>query len=532
MTLPRRFGRYLLVEKLATGGMAEIYEARLIGVEGFEKPLAIKQILPHWSEKTNFVAMLIDEAKIAVRLNHPNIVQVYELGNENSHYYIAMELVEGVDLRELQKACRLSGTPLPLPLVLFVMQEVAQALAYAHELTDESGRSIDIIHRDISPQNILVSYEGQVKVTDFGIAKAADRQQETVTGTFKGKFSYMSPEQANQLSLDQRSDLFSLGIVFYELATGQRLFAADSDVGILDKVREAKLPEDQSALLALPEEVRKLIVSLLAQVPAERPSSAAEVRDRLRELIQLLQLSCDRQELAGFLSDALQERIQARKSNRARLAKQVKKFESPVSEQETRTVPPVLPRKDSTRVIVGDWKQDHPSPWRARVKRQWPALLISALLVVVVLSLVALWPSADTPSKQGLLPKAESPPRRTPPEVEETLPTVGEPEVKGDQAISARPEPLVTPKPVKSESEALSYGRLSVQAVPWGYVYAGSSGRRETPLTGLKLAVGRQRITVKYPPTGDQLQRTVDIRPGKSVTCIARFGPNKGMSCR
>ena len=238
MTYPQRFGRYLLLDRVAVGGMAEIFLAKLEGLAGFEKLLAIKRILPHWSTNHDFITMLIDEAKIVVQLVHPNIVSVYELGKEEQSYYIAMEYVEGVDLRRLFEACQSPSPRLPLPLAVQIIVEVLRGLAYAHRREGSSGERLEIVHRDISPQNILLSYDGQVKITDFGIARAANRSTETATGTLKGKYAYMSPEQACQEPVDARSDLFSVGVLLYELFCGVRLFARATDLGTLEAVRD------------------------------------------------------------------------------------------------------------------------------------------------------------------------------------------------------------------------------------------------------------------------------------------------------
>ncbi|MGH7272452.1 MAG: serine/threonine-protein kinase, partial [Polyangiaceae bacterium] len=230
------FGRYRLLERLGQGGMAEVYRAKSYGVEGFEKILVIKLILPEFARSPDFVAMFIHEAKLAVRLSHPNIVQVFDLGKAPSEpsdggeprdvYYMAMEHVHGLDLALVLAPSRRQEIPLPIPMGVFVAAEVAKGLDHAHRRRDEQMRPLGIVHRDVSPQNVLVSFEGEVKVTDFGIAKARGTlvsldgsATSEAPAELKGKFSYMSPEHVAGEPVDGRSDLFSLATVLYELVT-------------------------------------------------------------------------------------------------------------------------------------------------------------------------------------------------------------------------------------------------------------------------------------------------------------------------
>ena len=239
---PDRFGQYELLEKIASGGMAEVFRARRTGVEGFRKTVAIKKILPHIADNDEFITMFADEAKLAAELNHPNIVHIYDLGKfQAGGYFIAMEYVEGTDLRSLLVAGRQSGLPMPVPLAVYVASKVASALDYAHRRRDARGEDLHIVHRDVSPQNILISHEGEIKLCDFGIAKADRKVSQTESGSLKGKLQYMSPEQAWGKPIDHRSDLFSLGSVLHEMLTGQRLFRGGTDMVVLELVRKAEV---------------------------------------------------------------------------------------------------------------------------------------------------------------------------------------------------------------------------------------------------------------------------------------------------
>jgi len=238
---PKPFGEYYLLDRVAVGGMAEIFKAKTYGVGGFEKLLAIKRILPHHAQNQDFIRMLIDEAKIAVALNHVNIVQVYDLGKIDDDYFIAMEFVDGRDLRTVFRKCKQLNVPLAMENAVYIILEICKGLDYAHRKTDRAGVPLSVVHRDISPQNILISFEGEVKIVDFGIAKAANKVVETESGILKGKFSYMSPEQARGYSVDRRTDIFSTGIIMYELLTGEKLFKGKGHLDILEKIKKFQL---------------------------------------------------------------------------------------------------------------------------------------------------------------------------------------------------------------------------------------------------------------------------------------------------
>ena len=287
MSGPDRFGQYEILERIASGGMAELYRARRSGVEGFQKIVAIKKILPHLADNEGFIAMFADEAKLAAQLNHPNIVHIYDLGKiEGGGYFIAMEHVEGRDLRAILESARELQMPLPVPLAVYIASKVASALDYAHRRRDEDGRDLHIVHRDVSPQNILISYEGDIKLCDFGIAKAASKVSQTESGALKGKIQYMSPEQAWGKPIDRRSDLFSLGTVLYELLTEQQLFGGDSDLTVLEKVRAAVVPAALRSELRGSEAARRdRAAKSLAREADDRYANAS---DMLRDLESVL----------------------------------------------------------------------------------------------------------------------------------------------------------------------------------------------------------------------------------------------------
>ena len=235
-----RFGQYVLLERIATGGMAEVWKARMRGVEGFQKIVAIKKILPHLSDNQEFIEMFVDEAKLAAQLNHSNIVHIYDLGKIGNSFYIAMEYVDGHDLKTILKRANDRDSPLGVEIALFVASKVASALDYAHRKRDYDEKEMSLVHRDVSPQNVLISQDGDIKLCDFGIAKAASKASHTQVGALKGKIQYMSPEQAAGKPIDRRSDIFALGTVLFEMLTGRKLFTGDSEISILEQVREAR----------------------------------------------------------------------------------------------------------------------------------------------------------------------------------------------------------------------------------------------------------------------------------------------------
>jgi eukaryotic-like serine/threonine-protein kinase len=279
----QQFGDYHLLERIATGGMAEVYRARAFGLAGFEKILVIKKVLPALARDDEFVRLFIDEAKIAVQLLHVNIVQVFELNEVNGHYYMALEYVHGLDLAKLAERTRKSKQPIPIALVLFVTAEVLKALAFAHARVGEDGEPLHIVHCDISPQNILVSFAGEVKITDFGISRAAF-QAKSLHDTIRGKYAYMSPEQIEGQPLDGRSDLFSLGIVMFELLTGQRLFKAKSRDETIARVRRAQIPPLRNLRREITGNLQDLVLTALARNVEDRFASAAEMLEELNVL--------------------------------------------------------------------------------------------------------------------------------------------------------------------------------------------------------------------------------------------------------
>jgi hypothetical protein len=266
--------------------MAELFKATLVGQHGFEKLVAIKKILPHLATDQSFVEMFIDEARITAQLDHRHIVQVFELGTDADTPYIAMQYVDGLDVLALLRECARAQIRLPPDLAALIARDVLDALDYAHNAVDAHGRSLGIVHRDISPGNVLLSWRGDVKLTDFGIARAAERRHKTEAGTLKGKYGYMSPEQVSGGDVDARADLFSIGILLAEMVMARRLFTSTNDLDILLMVRDARLDRLHKYASEFPVELRVLTVRALQRRPEDRWQSAALFRDALDEWIR------------------------------------------------------------------------------------------------------------------------------------------------------------------------------------------------------------------------------------------------------
>jgi serine/threonine protein kinase len=280
-----RYGPYRLLQRVAVGGMAEVFRAKRTGVEGFEKVVAVKRILPHLSDNKEFVDMFINEAKMVAGLTHPSIVQIFDLGKIDKTYFIAMDYVHGRDLRSIMRRAREKGLRIPLDLSVLIASRVCSALEFAHRKKDERGRPMLIVHRDVSPQNILISFEGEVKLTDFGIAKAATKASVTDAGALRGKLLYMSPEQAWGKPMDRRSDLFSLGIVFYEMTTEQKPFVGSSEMSVLEMVRECRVAPPSEINPRIPERLERVLLQALARDPEDRYQDAAEMYRDLERVL-------------------------------------------------------------------------------------------------------------------------------------------------------------------------------------------------------------------------------------------------------
>jgi serine/threonine-protein kinase len=294
-----RFGRYEIIEQIATGGMAKVYKVAVSG----DHVLSLKKILPDFSQNEEFIHMFLEEAKISLHLQHPNIVRVIDFGQLDSSYYLAMEYVFGQNLGSLLKRSVSSKIHIPIPVACYLILQACRGLDYAHNLTDSFGNTIGVIHRDISPPNILVSYNGEAKILDFGIAKAVRMAQGRVTrsGVLKGKFSYMSPEQSRGEDLTPQSDVFSLGIVFWELLASQSLFYSKDELETLERVRKAKVQAPSKVRKSIPTELDKIILKALDPKLKRRYTSCSELADAIEQFMDKNHPYCDHREVAKYV---------------------------------------------------------------------------------------------------------------------------------------------------------------------------------------------------------------------------------------
>ena len=272
-----------MLERISAGGMAEVYRAKQTGADNFERPVAIKRILPHIARDPNFIAMFQAEAKLAVQLQHGNICQIYQLGRHEDSFYIALEYVDGRDVGAILDLHQKQNRPIPLPQACYIIRRVCEGLDYAHNKKSNQGEPLNIIHRDISPPNLLISYEGEVKLIDFGLAKAVGSSVQTQAGIIKGKLAYMSPEQVRGGPLDLRSDVFAVGIVFFELLTARRLFRRDSDLETFDAVRQCRIPRPSEINPGIPAALEQILLTSLARDLDQRYQSAGAMNEAIQE---------------------------------------------------------------------------------------------------------------------------------------------------------------------------------------------------------------------------------------------------------
>lgn len=351
---PSTFGKYTLLRKIASGGMGEIYLAKQQGPSGFEKLLVIKRILSHHLEKADYLDMFLSEAKLVARLSHHNIIQIHEMGEIEGDYYIAMEYVRGKALRDVIDELRAEGKNVPLAHVIELGIKLCEGLGYAHQARDIRGRPMNIVHRDINPHNVLLSYDGDLKLIDFGIAKSEMTSVNTATGTIKGKFVYMSPEQSAADPIDRRSDIFSLGIVLYEMCCLENPFVRQNVVLSLEAIQrqEVALPSTKRADAG---PIDKILAKALAKKVEDRYQTAIEMRDDLRDLFRTSQVTPAEQDLPAFLHElfdadiAEEDRLIAEADSASRFVPQAPSIKMPAEQG-----PASVPFHDEEPTVAGD----------------------------------------------------------------------------------------------------------------------------------------------------------------------------------
>jgi len=439
--LPIRFGKYLLLEKIAIGGMAELYRARITGTQGFEKIVVIKKLLPHLTDEVELVKAFVHEAKLAALLQHQNIVNIFDFGSMEGTYFIAMEHLFGKDLHLITEKSQDKPRPLSLEHALYIAAKICQGLDYAHQLKDFQGNPLNIIHRDISPQNILVTYDGEVKIVDFGIAKAAGQNTKTREGVIKGKVSYMSPEQAAGKAIDKRSDIFSAGILLYEMVTGTRMFNGDA-LQVLSQVREAQFQPSHEVASELPPRVHAILDRALAKDPAERYQSGADMLLDLEECLYENDLRPTARSVAQYMKDLFDQDI----VNEERFMRETMQIDLHGCSEDEEEAEPRQTRvlEKTLRISLPDIKE--------KVKKRRSRYAAWAALVAVVLALFFVFSYDSRPVSAlhkmlSLLPgtSAQSedlsnPPADAPLPDEHGVPQNQEP------AVSSLPQPVIPEK--------------------------------------------------------------------------------------
>jgi serine/threonine-protein kinase len=301
--------RYSITERVDQGGMAEVFRGVAESIHGFKKNVAIKRILPNLTKNEKFVAMFLDEAKLSLHLQHANIVQVFDIGIAEDSYFLVMEFIDGCNLKSLLERLRQRGKRISIAQAIYMMIEALKALNYAHHCEDLSGEPLHIVHRDISPPNILLSKNGEIKVVDFGLAKANTQIESTDPGVVKGKFSYLSPEAASGVEVDARADVFAIGILLWEMFTGRRLFYGDTDYQTVELVRQARIPSIAALNPEVEPELEAVVRKALARDPDERYQEAADLSDALSQYLFSRRMKVTARDLAALVRDTQVEQL-------------------------------------------------------------------------------------------------------------------------------------------------------------------------------------------------------------------------------
>jgi len=478
--------------------MAEVWEARLDGPLGFAKRIAIKRLMAGISEEPEFVGMFLDEARLMASLTHPHICQVVELGELDGSYWVAMEFLAGHTAYQLVRETVKKGWRLPIELGVLIARDVAEALAYAHGKTDDSGRPLGIIHRDVSPQNVMITYEGVVKLVDFGIAKTANRTTVTEAGQMRGKMAYMPPEQARGEALDGRADQFSLGATLFELVTQTRLYGPLKEMDLYREVAtsEAPLPRARSRHPDVPEALDDLIARMLERDPNRRFKNMNEAHEAL----------------SAYLSDAAQS--------------------MPSTDALALYMTSCFPPESRAAFTTNPGTPSAWSPRRASSMRGDRRPLVAGLVVASLLVVLLAWrPWADDPP-----PLVRPPPpvvaTPTPPAPEPAPPLPPSEPPPAAPIEPALPDPMdltplapaaVVPSGKPLAKKAAKQGALSLQTTPWTLVFLGNKSLGETPLVNLPLPAGTHRLRLVNDEKKLSTTIEVQIKPGQTTTKRLKF---------
>ena len=394
---PTWFGKYQLIKRIAVGGMAELFLARMTGAEGFEKLIAIKKILPHLEEEEDLVKFFIDEAKLAALLSHQNIVQIYDFGTLEGSYFIAMEYLQGRDLHVVSKKNKEKDQPISIENALYISQQICAGLDYAHNLKDLEGKPLHIIHRDVSPPNIIITYEGDVKIVDFGIAKAAGSTSKTSAGNIKGKAAYMSPEQAKGERIDHRADVFASGFLLYEMIMGRRMFEGNT-FEVLKKVRNVEYEPPEKIFKGLPPRICRIIHRALEKDIEKRYQSCGEMRAEIDKCIQQLSFHPSNSGLAQYMRELFDQDIAAEEKT----FREAAKVEISTEPEADKAIPKTKKEEKTTLVVDEDKKAI-----KGRAKGLWLAGVVALLALLIVVFIFSFKDEEGSkPKKEAAIPAA------------------------------------------------------------------------------------------------------------------------------
>lgn len=515
------FGKYTLLRKLATGGMAEVFLARADGPMGFAKKCVVKRILPHFSDDQRFVDMFLAEARLAAQLSHPNLVQIFDFGEANGQYYLAMEYIDGPNLRTLNLAARKQLGPIPLALVAQIIASATEGLHFAHELRDDQGTFLNLVHRDISPDNILVSRSGTVKVVDFGIAKASSQPRLTKSGMVKGKMAYMAPEQLARDPLDRRADLFALGIVFYELVTGAMPFDSTSEISIIQAIMSLR-PLDLVTMhrADCPRELERIVAKCLEKDRERRYATCVELQVDLEHFSRSSGTSAGSREISALVetlfpaqndsapaptpqsaldSTAISKTPagQASEGPAARAPTPI----SGISDTALRSVEAPAGQKFRAPVVVAGTLGLAGLAWAA-----WIALRPSPAAgppVSIAVDAGTLGPKEDSGTLTETNDAGASQPEALDPPAQ-TVRVVDADAGLADDAAGQRPELAKT-------------GRLELRIRPYATVYLDGRLLGDTPLPPIRVAVGKHKLRLVNTSLGQDIEIQTVVKPGDNV---------------
>ncbi len=550
----KRIGRYEIIRKIATGGMAELFLARFLGPGGFEKRCALKRILPQFAADQTFTRMFLTEARVTAMFDHPNLVQIFELGqDEQGQFYIAMELVNGLNLRQLNMMCAEKGILIPPELAAFMMTQALDGLEYAHNFRDpDAGTPLHLVHRDISPQNILVSYEGAVKLVDFGIVKGSTISGETQAGMLKGKVAYMSPEQASGEPIDRRSDLFSLGVCFYELLVGDRPFNGPNEIMTLKSILEDPPPAVTAFVPDCPIGIERGLYRSLEKYPQDRYQRARDFQVDLQSVLRDCPTPLGRHVVAEFIQsltesdtdsmfDATKLKIPRygvgfAQGNAPDLeAKDVLPPATPYVPQgaKPRATPPpraFTPTPTAEHAHVSTMNGIAGEMSAAGLDRRLSPGVIGVFLASALVGGIGVWWATHAPPAILVEPAPQETVLAAKAPIEATVPPRVEPEVKPVAPEVESPPPVVPPPPrrrAKHVRPAGPSGRIAINSVPRGLtVMLGKKRLGKTPLD-TRLPVGSHTLLLTHKGLG--LKRTVQVDVSEGGVAEEKIVFGRGM---